>query len=55
MTRFVAKELATDDFFSIEAAQRDLGYDPRVSMADGMRELAPMLREEFGAQAAASS
>jgi nucleoside-diphosphate-sugar epimerase len=55
MTRFVAKELATDHFFSIEAAQRDLGYDPRVSMADGMRELAPMLREEFGAQAAASS
>jgi nucleoside-diphosphate-sugar epimerase len=55
MTRFVAKELATDHFFSIEAARRDLGYKPRVSMAEGMRELAPLLREEFGAQAATSS
>lgn len=50
MTRFVAKELATDHFFSIEAARRDLGYNPRVSMAEGMRELAPMLREEFGGE-----
>jgi nucleoside-diphosphate-sugar epimerase len=50
MTRFVAKELATDHFFSIEAAKRDLGYSPRVSMGEGMRELAPMLREEFGGQ-----
>lgn len=54
MTRFVAKELATDHFFSIEAARRDLGYSPRVSMAEGMRELAPMLREEFGGQVSSS-
>ena len=51
MTRFVAKELATDHFFSIDAARRDLGYVPRVSMAEGMRELAPMLRADFGGQA----
>ncbi|HEY5550529.1 MAG TPA: NAD-dependent epimerase/dehydratase family protein [Opitutaceae bacterium] len=55
MTRFVAKELATDHFFSIEAARRDLGYSPRVSMAEGMRELAPMLRAEFGEHALPSS
>jgi nucleoside-diphosphate-sugar epimerase len=48
MTRFVAKELATDHFFSIDAARRDLGYRPRVSMEEGMRELAPLLRAEFG-------
>jgi 2-alkyl-3-oxoalkanoate reductase len=54
MTRFVAKELATDHFFSIDAARRDLGYNPRVSMAEGMRELAPLLRAEFGGQASPS-
>lgn len=48
MTRFIAKELATDHFFSIEAARRDLGYQPRVSMSEGIRELAPLLRAEFG-------
>lgn len=51
MTRFVAKELATDHFFSIGAARRDLGYQPRVSMAEGIRELAPLLRAEFGPHA----
>ncbi|HET7537076.1 MAG TPA: 3-beta hydroxysteroid dehydrogenase, partial [Candidatus Didemnitutus sp.] len=35
MTRFVAKELATDHWFKIDAARRDLGYQPRVSMAAG--------------------
>jgi nucleoside-diphosphate-sugar epimerase len=39
MTRFVAKELATDHWFRIDAAKRDLGYAPKVSMADGTREL----------------
>jgi nucleoside-diphosphate-sugar epimerase len=39
MTRFVAKELATDHWFKIDAARRDLGYAPRVSMAAGTAEL----------------
>lgn len=39
MTRFAAKELATDHWFDISAARSDLGYIPRVSMADGTREL----------------
>ena len=39
MTRFVAKEMATDHWFDISAAQRDLGYRPRVSMADGTAAL----------------
>jgi 2-alkyl-3-oxoalkanoate reductase len=45
MTRFVAKELATDHWFDISAARRDLGYSPRVSMATGTAELVAHLRK----------
>ena len=44
MTRFVAAELAKHHWFSIEAARRDLGYAPRVSMAEGTAELVVSLR-----------
>ncbi|HYC71003.1 MAG TPA: NAD-dependent epimerase/dehydratase family protein [Opitutaceae bacterium] len=44
MTRFVAKELATDHWFRIDAARRDLGYAPRVSMAEGTAQLVAELR-----------
>jgi len=39
MTRFIAKELATDHWFDISAAKRDLNYAPRMSMANGTAEL----------------
>jgi nucleoside-diphosphate-sugar epimerase len=44
MTRFLAKELATDHWFDISAARRDLGYVPRVSMAEGLAELIANLK-----------
>jgi nucleoside-diphosphate-sugar epimerase len=44
MTRFVAAELAKDHWFSIEAARRDLGYAPRVSMAAGTADLVAALK-----------
>jgi len=44
MTRFVAKEMATDHWFDISAARHDLGYDPRVKMAEGTAELIEHLR-----------
>jgi len=44
MTRFAAKELATDHWFDISAARRDLGYTPRVSIADGTAALIEHLR-----------
>jgi nucleoside-diphosphate-sugar epimerase len=45
MTRFVAAELAKDHWFSITAARRDLGYVPRVGMAEGMAELVQFLTQ----------
>ena len=45
MTRFVAKELATDHWFDISAARRDLGYNPRVMMAAGTAELIEHLKK----------
>ncbi|MDI1320608.1 MAG: NAD-dependent epimerase/dehydratase family protein [bacterium] len=44
MTRFVAKEMATDHWFDISAARRDLGYAPRVTMATGTAELIEHLK-----------
>jgi nucleoside-diphosphate-sugar epimerase len=39
MTRFVAHELATAHWFSIEAARRDFGYSPRISIEEGLVRL----------------
>jgi nucleoside-diphosphate-sugar epimerase len=44
MTRFIAAELAKDHWFDISAARRDLGYAPRVGMAEGMADLVAGLR-----------
>jgi nucleoside-diphosphate-sugar epimerase len=40
MTRFLAKELTTAHWFDITAARRDLGYEPTVSVTEGLRRLA---------------
>ena len=44
MTRFVAKEMATDHWFDITASRRDLGYAPRVTMAAGTADLLKELK-----------
>lgn len=46
MTRFVAKEMATDHWFNISAARRDLGYRPSVTLDAGTEELIAFLRRE---------
>lgn len=39
MTRFVAKELSTAHWFKLDAARRDFGYEPRVSVREGLERL----------------
>ncbi|MEI8380575.1 MAG: NAD-dependent epimerase/dehydratase family protein [Planctomycetota bacterium] len=44
MTRFVARQLATAHWFDISAAKRDLGYQPKVTVDDGLLQLSEWLR-----------
>jgi nucleoside-diphosphate-sugar epimerase len=45
MTRFVANELSTSHWFNIDAARRDLGYEPAVSTETGLERLAHWLKQ----------
>jgi nucleoside-diphosphate-sugar epimerase len=44
MTRFLARELATAHWFDLGAARRDLGYEPAVSLEEGLRRLEQSLQ-----------
>lgn len=44
MTRFIAEQLSSAHWFTMDAARGDLGYRPRVSMAEGMAELVAHLK-----------
>ena len=44
MTRFVASQMSTSHWYDISAARRDLGYEPRVSVEEGLRRLAESMR-----------
>lgn len=46
MTRFLATELAKDHFFSIAAAQKDLGYQPTFSEEEGLAEFVADWKKE---------
>jgi 2-alkyl-3-oxoalkanoate reductase len=39
MTRFLAEQLSTTHFYDISAARRDFGYQPRVSIIEGLKQL----------------
>jgi nucleoside-diphosphate-sugar epimerase len=45
MTRFVARELSTAHWFDIDAARRDLGYTPQISIDEGMQRLGQYLHQ----------
>ena len=40
MTRFLAEQLCTPHWYSMEPARRDFGYVPKVSIEEGLRRLA---------------
>jgi nucleoside-diphosphate-sugar epimerase len=48
MTRFLARQLSTTHWFRIDAARRDLGYEPRVSIAEGLGRLGAWLEHNPG-------
>jgi nucleoside-diphosphate-sugar epimerase len=50
LTRFVVDELTTSHWFDISASRRELGYEPRVSIAEGLRRLEQWFRETGGHQ-----
>lgn len=39
MTRFVARQLSTSHWYNIDAAKNDFGYDPKVSVQEGLQRL----------------
>ena len=45
MTRFLAHQLSTAHWYDISAARRDLGFEPTVSIEEGLRRLAEHLRD----------
>jgi nucleoside-diphosphate-sugar epimerase len=47
LTRFVARELTTAHWFDITAARRDLGYQARISLEEGLRRLTIWLRSKY--------
>ena len=44
LTRFLAEQLATTHWYDMGPAQRDFGYVPRVTIAEGLRRLASSYR-----------
>jgi nucleoside-diphosphate-sugar epimerase len=51
MTRFLAAQLGRAHWFDISAAQRDFGYRPLVSTAEGMRRLKDWLNKPHSSNA----
>lgn len=49
MTRFLALQLGKAHYFDISAAQRDFGYEAKVSTAEGMRRVGEWLSTQNGA------
>ena len=45
MTRFLADELSTSHWFNIDAARGELGYEPRITISEGLHRLKEWLAQ----------
>ena len=45
MTRFLAAQLATSHYFSLDRARQDFGYEPLIATDEGMRRLGQWLSQ----------
>jgi nucleoside-diphosphate-sugar epimerase len=52
LTRWIVRELTTAHWFDLTAARRDLGYEPRVSLAEGLRRLEEQFQRELAVASA---
>lgn len=48
LTRFSANQLATSHWYDMGPARRDFGYEPKISMAEGMEHLIASFQDERG-------
>jgi nucleoside-diphosphate-sugar epimerase len=55
MTRFLAAQMSVSHYYDIARARRDFGYEPAISMEEGMRRLAPTLTSGSASDAPRSS
>jgi nucleoside-diphosphate-sugar epimerase len=46
ITRFLIESVSQSSWFKIEAAKRDLGYNPKIDTAEGLRRLEEWLRDK---------
>ena len=47
ITRFLAETVSQSNWFNIDAAKRDLGYAPKISIPEGLRRLREWLPEKI--------
>ncbi len=48
MTRFIARQLSCSHWYNISAARRDLNYEVKVSIDEGMQRLRESLQKQYG-------